>query len=188
MGREYEDWISTDMRGWRKRLRGEIEQSRVMNGIVLNKDITHPDMRRRIKNPRIVLLDCPLEYKKGESQTNMEFSKESDWSSARNIEEEQVKALVNMILEFNPNLVITEKGVSGALLLTLSILCPELMSIYQDTAQFMLEKHNVSTLRRVRKSDNDRIALTVGANIINWVEDLGESDIPHFVSLFNSRR
>jgi chaperonin GroEL (HSP60 family) len=78
--------------------------------------------------------------------------------------------------------------VSGALLLTLSILCPELMSIYQDTAQFMLEKHNVSALRRVHKSDNDRIALAVGANIINWVEDLGESDIPHFVSLFNSRR
>jgi T-complex protein 1 subunit gamma len=90
------------MRGWRKRLRGEIEQSRVMNGVVLNKDITHPNMRRRIKNPRIVLLDCPLEYKKGESQTNMEFSKESNWSSALDIEEEKVKALVNMILEFNP--------------------------------------------------------------------------------------
>ena len=46
---------------------GEIEQSRVLNGVILNKDITHSNMRR-IKNPRIVLLDCPLE-----------FSKESDW-------------------------------------------------------------------------------------------------------------
>lgn len=92
---------------------GEIEQSRVLNGIMLNKDITHPNMRRRILNPRIVLLDCPLEYKKGESQTNMEFSKESDWSRAQDIEEEQVKALVNKILEFKPDLVITEKGVSG---------------------------------------------------------------------------
>lgn len=35
---------------------------------MLNKDVTHPRMRRRIENPRIVLLDCPLEYKKGESQ------------------------------------------------------------------------------------------------------------------------
>lgn len=93
---------------------GEIEQSRVLNGVMLNKDITHPNMRRRIKNPRIVLLDCPLEYKKGESQTNMEFSKESDWSRAQDIEDEQVKALVNKILEFKPDLVITEKGVSGA--------------------------------------------------------------------------
>jgi T-complex protein 1 subunit gamma len=93
---------------------GEIEQSRVLNGVMLNKDITHPNMRRRIKNPRIVLLDCPLEYKKGESQTNMEFSKESDWARAQDIEDEQVKALVNKILEFKPDLVITEKGVSGA--------------------------------------------------------------------------
>jgi T-complex protein 1 subunit gamma len=93
---------------------GEIEQSRVLNGVMLNKDITHPNMRRRIKNPRIMLLDCPLEYKKGESQTNMEFSKESDWARAQDIEDEQVKALVNKILEFKPDLVITEKGVSGA--------------------------------------------------------------------------
>jgi T-complex protein 1 subunit gamma len=93
---------------------GEIEESRVLNGVMLNKDITHPNMRRRII-PRIILLDCPLEYKKGESQTNMEFSKESDWERAQDIEEEQVKALVNKILEFKPDLVITEKGVSGVL-------------------------------------------------------------------------
>lgn len=92
---------------------GEIEQSKVLNGVMLNKDITHPNMRRRILNPRIILLDCPLEYKKGESQTNMEFSKESDWSRAQDIEEEQVKAMINKILEFKPDLVITEKGVSG---------------------------------------------------------------------------
>lgn len=92
---------------------GEIEQSRVLNGVMVNKDITHPNMRRRILNPRIVLLDCPLEYKKGESQTNMEFSKESDWARAQDIEDEQVKALVDKILEFKPDLVITEKGVSG---------------------------------------------------------------------------
>ncbi len=36
-------------------------------------------MRRKIQNPRILLLDCPLEYKKGESQTNVELSKEEDW-------------------------------------------------------------------------------------------------------------
>jgi T-complex protein 1 subunit gamma len=92
---------------------GAIEDSRVLRGVMLNKDITHPAMRRRIVNPRIVLLDCPLEYKKGESQTNMEFSKENDWARAQEIEEEQVRALVMRILEFKPDLVITEKGVSG---------------------------------------------------------------------------
>jgi T-complex protein 1 subunit gamma len=45
---------------------------------MFNKDLTHPGMRRRIENPRVILLDCPLEYKKGESMTNLEMMKESD--------------------------------------------------------------------------------------------------------------
>ena len=49
--------------------RGEIEQSRTLYGIMLNKDVTHPKMHWRIANPRIILLDCLLEYKKGESET-----------------------------------------------------------------------------------------------------------------------
>lgn len=92
---------------------GEIEESRVLSGVMLNKDITHPQMRRRILNPRIILLDCPLEYKKGESQTNMEFSKEADWARAQEIEEEQIKTMIERIVEFKPDLVFTEKGVSG---------------------------------------------------------------------------
>jgi len=59
------------------------------------------------------LLDCPLEYKKGESQTNIEITKETDWNKILEIEEEQVKAMCDKILEFKPDLVITEKGVSG---------------------------------------------------------------------------
>lgn len=92
---------------------GEIEDSRVLDGVMLNKDITHPKMRRKIENPRIVLLDCPLEYKKGESQTAIEISKEEDWQRILQIEEEQVKAMCEAILSVKPDLVITEKGVSG---------------------------------------------------------------------------
>ena len=72
--------ISSDMPGW-KRFR---ERAKCW-------DITHPNMRRRIEKPRIILLDCPLEYKKGELQTNMEFSKEADWARAQEIEDEQIK-------------------------------------------------------------------------------------------------
>ncbi|KAJ3998978.1 chaperonin Cpn60/TCP-1 family [Lentinula boryana] len=137
---------------------GSIEDSRVIRGIMLNKDITHPGMRRRIQNPRIVLLDCPLEYKKGESQTNMEFSKAGDWSRAQEVEEEVVKAMVETICQVGCDLVLTEKGIS-------------------DLAQHHFLKHNVSCIRRVRKSDNNRIALAVGATIVNRVEDLRESDV-----------
>lgn len=102
---------------------GEIEQSRVINGVMINKDITHPKMRRRIQNPRILLLDCPLEYKKGESQTNIEISKDTDFSRFQELEEAQVKALVDKIIEFKPDLVITEKGVSGTEFSFLIYLC-----------------------------------------------------------------
>jgi T-complex protein 1 subunit gamma len=92
---------------------GEIEESKVLDGLILNKDVTHPKMRRRIENPRVVLLDCPLEYKKGESQTNIEITKEADWNRILEIEEEQVKAMCEKIIELKPDLVFTEKGVSG---------------------------------------------------------------------------
>ena len=58
---------------------GSLEESCVLDGVMFNKDVTHPGMRREIRNPRVVLLDCPLEYKKGESMTNMEFTQETDF-------------------------------------------------------------------------------------------------------------
>ncbi len=70
-------------------------------------------MKRMIRNPRIVLLDCPLEYKKGESQTNVEVTDEAHWSRLLEIEEEQVKQLCDDIIRMKPDLVFTEKGVSG---------------------------------------------------------------------------
>lgn len=53
---------------------------RVLSGVMFQKDVVAPGrMRRKIHNPRILLLDCPLEYKKGENQTNVEIEKEEDW-------------------------------------------------------------------------------------------------------------
>ena len=60
---------------------GSLEDSCVLDGVMFNKDVTHPGMRREIRNPRVVLLDCPLEYKKGESMTNMEFTQETDFKA-----------------------------------------------------------------------------------------------------------
>lgn len=92
---------------------GEISESYVLKGVVLNKDITHAKMRRRIENPKILLLDCPLEYKKAESQLNVEITNEAQWSELLKIEEEYVMNLCNDIIKWKPDLVITEKGLSG---------------------------------------------------------------------------
>ncbi|KAG8990830.1 T-complex protein 1 subunit gamma [Tulasnella sp. JGI-2019a] len=145
---------------------GEIEDSRVLDGVMVNKDVVHPAMKRRIVNPRIVLLDCNLEYKKGESQTNIEISKEDDYDKILKQEEEQIKLMVDKILEFKPTLLFTEKG------------CSEL-------ATYHLQRAGVSAIRRVRKADNNRIARATGATIVNRVEDLRESDIGTQCGLFN---
>jgi hypothetical protein len=91
---------------------GVLEECEVLNGVMFNKDITHPNMRRRIENPRIILLDCPLEYKKGESMTAMEFTKEEDFKKALEMEETEVLRMCENILRLKPDVVITEKGVS----------------------------------------------------------------------------
>ena len=145
---------------------GEIENSCVLDGVMLNKDVTHPKMRRRIENPRIILLDCSLEFKKGESQTNIEITREEDWSKILEIEEQQVKQMCDKILEFKPDLVFTEKGVS-------------------DLAQHFLLKANVTCIRRVRKSDNNRIARATGAQIVNRVDDLRDTDVGTRCGLFH---
>ncbi|KAG8907421.1 T-complex protein 1 subunit gamma, partial [Tulasnella sp. 417] len=145
---------------------GEIEMSKVLDGVMLNKDVVHPAMKRKIVNPRIILLDCPLEYKKGESQTNIEISKEEDYDKILRIEEEQIKLMVDKLLEFKPTLIFTEKGVS-------------------ELATYHLQRAGVTAIRRVRKSDNNRIARAVGATIVNRVEDLRESDIGTKCGLFH---
>ena len=149
---------------------GSLEESTVLDGVMFNKDVTHPGMRRTIANPRVVLLDCPLEYKKGESMTNMEFTAETDFKAALAMEEIEVKRMCQAILKVKPDIVITEKGVS-------------------DIAQhFLLKEGNVSVFRRVRKTDNNRVARVTGATIVNRPEELQESDVGTDCGLFEVKK
>lgn len=145
---------------------GLLEDCKVLDGVMFNKDVCHPGMRREIRNPRVVLLDCPLEYKKGESMTNMEFTKEEDFKKALAMEEIEVKRMCDAILKVKPDVVITEKGVC-------------------DLALHELLKHgNCSVFRRLRKTDNNRVARASGATIVNRPEELQESDVGTNCALF----
>ncbi|CAI5522057.1 unnamed protein product [Closterium sp. Naga37s-1] len=149
---------------------GRIEDSAVLRGVMFNKDVVAPGkMRRRIENPRVVLLDSPLEYKKGENQTNVELLKEEDWEQLLKMEEEYIAGLCRHIAAFKPDLVITEKGLS-------------------DLAAHYLSKAGIAAIRRLRKTDNNRIARAVGATIVNRVEELQESDVGTGAGLFEVRK
>merc|ERR1740139_621588 len=145
---------------------GCLEDYKVLDGVMFNKDVTHPAMRRKIENPRVILLDCPLEYKKGESMTNMEFTHEDDFKKALAMEEIEVQRMCEAILKWKPDIVITEKGVS-------------------DLAQHhLLKEGNCTVFRRPRKTDNNRVARATGATIVNRCEELRESDVGTNAGLF----
>merc|ERR1719266_1150325 len=148
---------------------GTIEESRVLNGVMFNKDVTHPKMKRRLENPRILLLDCNLEYKKGESQTNIEIMKEDDFSKILQMEETYIKKICEEIIKFKPDLVITEKGVS-------------------DLAQHFLSKEGITVIRRLRKTDNLRVARACGATIVSRTDEISEEDIGTGAGLFEVRK
>lgn len=149
---------------------GLIEDSVVLDGVMFNKDITHGQMRRNIKNPRVILLDCPLEYKKGESMTNMEMMESEDFKKALDMEETEVRKMCDEILKLKPDVVITEKGLS-------------------DYAQHVLMKgNNISCIRRIRKTDNNRIARVSGATIVHRPEELQESDVGTRCGLFEVKK
>merc|ERR1719355_271029 len=148
---------------------GTIEDSQVLKGVMFNKDVVHPKMKRRIENPRVLLLDCNLEYKKGESQTNIEIVKEDDFSKILEQEEEYIKKICDDIIRFKPDVVITEKGVS-------------------DLAQHFLVKAGITAIRRLRKSDNCRVARACGATIVNRTDEITEEDIGTGAGLFEVRK
>jgi len=144
---------------------GDIDDCRVLKGCMLNKDVTHPKMRRHIKNPRVLLLDCTLEYKKGESATSIEITDEKAWAELLEQEEIAIREMCDEVIALSPDIVITEKGVS-------------------DLAQHFLQKANISVLRRVRKTDNNRIARATGATICHRPAEASESHIGTECGLF----
>lgn len=148
---------------------GTMEDSCVLRGVMLNKDVTHPKMKRRVEKPRILLLDCNLEYKKGESQTNIEIMKEDDFTKILELEEAYVKELCQDIIRIKPDVVFTEKGIS-------------------DLAQHYLMKAGITAVRRVRKSDNNRIARACGATVVNRTDELREEDIGTKAGLFEIKK
>ncbi|GCB81940.1 hypothetical protein scyTo_0022255, partial [Scyliorhinus torazame] len=158
-----------DIKKYAKIPGGFIHDSSVLRGVMMNKDVTHPRMRRHIKNPRILLLDCSLEYKKGESQTDIEITREEDFTRILQMEEDYIQHICEDIVRLKPDLLFTEKGIS-------------------DLALHYLMKANISAIRRIRKSDSNRIARACGARIVSRTDELHEEDIGTGAGLFDVKK
>lgn len=148
---------------------GLVDECRVLNGIMLNKDVIHPKMKRRIENPRIMLLDCGLEYKKGESQTNIEMKLESDFEKYLKIEEDFTRQICDEIIALKPDVVLCEKGCT-------------------DLAQHFLASAGISVLRRNKKWEMNRLGRACGAVVGHRPGQMSESDIGTRCGLFEVRK
>jgi len=126
-------------------------------------------MKRKVEKPRIVLLDCSLEYKKGESQTSVEITREEDFTRLLELEEEYIRNCCLDIIKVKPTMVCVEKGVS-------------------DLAAHYLSKAGISVLRRIKKTDNCRLARACGATIQNRTDNLKESDVGTNCGLFEVKK
>jgi len=148
---------------------GLINDCRVLDGIVLWKDVVHANMRRKIENPRVIMLDMALEYKKGESQTNIEMTKESDFEKYLQIEEDWVRKLCDNIKLLKPDIVLCEKGCT-------------------DLAQHFLMEGNITVIRRVKKWEMNRVARACGGTVSHRPEMMTEKDVGKQCGLFEVRK
>lgn len=108
-----------------------------IKGVMINKNIIHPQMRRKIENGRIYIIDS-LEFRKGESQISYEISNNEEFTKALRLEEEYIVKKVDEIVNLGVDLLIVEKGVS-------------------DLAYSLLQRNNITALRRFKMTEIKRI-------------------------------
>ncbi|CAL6080458.1 TCP-1_chaperonin subunit gamma [Hexamita inflata] len=148
---------------------GSVEDCQIVQGIIMNKDIIHPEMPKYIKNPRIVILDCPLEYKKVNSMLNVELQNGQDLQDLLKVEEDFTRNCFDKIMQFKPDIVLTEKGVS-------------------DHAAQLFAKANVACFRRCKKADQIRLGAACGARIVNRLDDLHAEDVGTHAGVYELRK
>ena len=144
--------------GMIKKHGGSIFDTKLVRGIVLDKEVVHPDMPRRVENAKIAVLDAPLEIEKPELDLEVSITSPD---LIRKMLEKQEKILaekVEKIAATGANVVITQKGID-------------------EVAQHYLAKHGILAVRRVKRSDIEKIAKATGAKIVTSVRDLKPEDL-----------
>ncbi len=137
---------------------GSLLDTKLVKGIVLDKEVVHPDMPKRVENAKIALLDTPLEIEKPE--IDMEISINSPELIQRLLEKQEkiLQEKVEKIAATGASVVITQKGID-------------------DVAQHFLAKRGIMAVRRVKRSDIEKLARATGAKIVTNIEDLRPEDL-----------
>jgi thermosome len=135
-----------------------IRDTSIIDGIVLDKEVVHPGMPRLIHNARIALLDCPLEIEKTEFDAKLHIETPEQMKAFMEQEEQMLKEMVDKIAAAGANVVVCQKGID-------------------DVAQHFLARRGILAVRRVKRSDIEKVAKATGARIITRIEEISEKDL-----------
>ncbi|MCL4326881.1 MAG: TCP-1/cpn60 chaperonin family protein [Candidatus Thermoplasmatota archaeon] len=141
-----------------KKKGGDIDDTELIYGIIVDKEKVHPGMPDFVKNAKIALLNAALEIKKPEFDTNIRIDDPSMIQKFLSQEESILKDMVRKVKESGANVLITQKGID-------------------DLAQHYLSKEGIYAVRRVKKSDVEKLAKATGASIVSSLEELSSSDL-----------
>jgi thermosome len=141
-----------------KKAGGSMVDSKLINGIVLDKEIVHSGMPKKIEGARIALISVPLEIEKTEFEAKININTPDQIKSFMAEEDNILKGMVEKIKSTNANVILCQKGID-------------------DVAQHYLAKIGIIAVRRIKESDMSKLAKATGARIVGSLTDLTEKDL-----------
>ncbi len=152
--------IDQDLIKIEKKAGGEIMDTALIQGVLVDKEVVHAGMPKTVKNGSIVLIDAALEIEKTEVDAKIEITSPDQMESFLKQEEKMLREMVDKIAAVGANVVFCQKGID-------------------DLAQHYLAKRGIVAVRRVKKSDMEKLARATGASIASSLEDLKKEDLGH---------
>ncbi|MEM4638146.1 MAG: thermosome subunit beta [Candidatus Woesearchaeota archaeon] len=143
-----------------KSIGGSVSDTELIDGIVLDKEKTHPGMPKKVINAKIALIDSALEIKNTEIDAKIQITDPEKMQAFLDMEEKMLKGMIEKISGTGANVVFCQKGID-------------------DLAQHFLAKKGIYACRRVKKSDMEQLSKATGAKIITELKDLTDKDLGH---------
>ncbi|MEM2874493.1 MAG: thermosome subunit beta [Candidatus Hadarchaeales archaeon] len=141
-----------------KKTGGSTADSQLIQGIVLDKEVVHPGMPKRVENARIALLNMSLEVKETETDAKINITDPEQLRSFLEEERRMLKEMVDQIKKTGANVVFCQKGID-------------------DVAQHYLAKAGILAARRVKDSDMEKLARATGGKVVTNIKDLTPADL-----------
>ena len=135
-----------------------IFDTQLVNGIIIDKEVVHPGMPKRISEAKIALLNCPLEVEKTEFNAEIRIRDPAQMKAFLDQETRMLKEMVDKIKAVGANVVFCQKGID-------------------DMAQHFLAKEGILAARRVKQSDMEKLARATGGRIVTDLDDLKSEDL-----------